>query len=177
MLDRRTALKQFLIVSVGITFLPYCKSDKKASIALDQINISAEDEEILAELSETIIPATDSPGSKDLMAHLFVLKMINDCAKKEEQEKYIQGLADFRDFTQSEFNKSFTACSAGEKAEVVSSLEKIKDEESDLAFFYKVQKRRTVHAYTTSQYYLTQIENYKLVPGPNFQGCVPVESL
>ncbi len=49
---------------------------------------------MLAELAETILPKTDTPGAKDLAAHLFALKMVDDCYTKTNQEKYMKGMKD-----------------------------------------------------------------------------------
>lgn len=61
----------------------------------------------MAELCETILPATDTPGAKDLSAHLFVLKMIDDCYKKDHQQQFSNGLKDFKDKTKQDFDKGF----------------------------------------------------------------------
>lgn len=48
-------------------------------------NISGTQKKLLGELSETLIPASDTPGAKDVSAHLFALMMIGDCYKKEDK--------------------------------------------------------------------------------------------
>jgi hypothetical protein len=40
--------------------------------------------------------------------------------------------------------------------------------------FYKTTKRHTVQAFTTSKQYMTEVRHYKIVPGSNFKGCVPL---
>ena len=73
-LNRREALKQFVFVSAGMALIPSCMQDRsKSSMLLKKINISSADESMLAELSETILPKTATPGAKDISAHLFVL--------------------------------------------------------------------------------------------------------
>jgi hypothetical protein len=171
--NRRAAIKQFLIVSVGITFLPHCKGENKPSIALRNLDINGDDENLLAEVSETFIPATNTPGAKDLSAHLFAMKMLDDCYRKEEQEKFITGLKDFEKLVKQKTGKSFTACTATERESVLNDMDKRKTEDA-LSYFYATQKHLTIQAYTTSKFYLTQVHEYKLVPG-KFSGCVPVK--
>lgn len=175
LVDRRSAIKQFLIVSVGITFLPACKGENKPSIALKNLDISGDDEALLAGLSETLIPTTDTPGAKDLMAHLFALKMVDDCGTKEDQQKFLRGMRDFEKMLKEKTGKSFTSCSAAERESVLSDLEKKQNKDDDLSFFYGAQKGLTVQGYTTSKFYLTQVHEYKLVPG-KYHGCVPVKA-
>jgi hypothetical protein len=51
-----------------------------------------------------------------------------------------------------------------------------KEEPDDVAAFVKSTKRLALQGYMTSQYYLTKVQPYKLVPG-KFEGCIPVASL
>ena len=58
--SRRSVLKQMALVSVGIALVPSCMEDRsKASLLLKNLNISAADEAMLAELCEIIIPKTN----------------------------------------------------------------------------------------------------------------------
>jgi hypothetical protein len=94
--NRRVAIQQLLLIWAGCTLLPSCLHDEeKVSVPLKLIHIEPADERMLAELTETILPKTDTPGAKDLAAHLFALKMVDVCYTKENQEKYIQGMKDF----------------------------------------------------------------------------------
>ena len=172
-LSRRSVIKQFLVVSVGITFLPACKGENKPSIALKNLDINGDDEKLLAEVSETIIPKNDSPGAKDLSAHLFALKMLDDCYRKEDQQKFVSGLNDFEKLVKQKTSKSFINCSAAEKESVLNDLDKRKADDA-LSYFYATQKNLTIQAYTTSKFYLTQVHEYKLVPG-KYKGCIPVK--
>ena len=171
--NRRAVIKQFLVVSAGITFLKACKGENKPSIALKNLDINGDDENLLADVSETFIPKTDTPGAKDLSAHLFALKMLDDCYKKEDQQKFVNGLSDFEKFVKEKKGKSFSACSIPERESVLNELDKRKSDD-DLSYFYSTQKNLTVQAYTTSKFYLTQVREYKLVPG-KYKGCVPAK--
>src|SRR5450432_3257227 len=94
--NRRHAIKQFVIVSAGIALIPSCMHNtSKASVILKNLSIDGDQEKMLAELSETIIPATTTAGAKDISAHLFVLKMMDDCYSKEDQQKFMKGMEIF----------------------------------------------------------------------------------
>jgi len=89
--NRRIAIQQLLLIWAGVALLPSClQNEQKVSIPLKMIRIDPDDESMLAELAETILPKTDTPGAKDLSAHLFALKMVDDCYSKVNQEKYIR---------------------------------------------------------------------------------------
>lgn len=176
-MQRRTLLKQMLCVAGGVVFLPSCLHHTgKASILLKQLSIDGDQEALLAALSETIIPTTDTPGAKDVFAHLFALMMVDDCYNKEDQQKFTGGLKAFEAKTKKDFNKSFVDLSPTEKEGLLTQLEANKGAKDDLSFFYAATKKLTIQAYTTSKYYLTKVQVYELVPG-RYHGCVPVKKI
>ena len=163
------------MISAGAALLPSClQEEKKSSLALKNIKANGDDEEILSELGETIIPKTNTPGAKDVSAHLFALMMVDDCYAPDKQEKFVKGLKGFKDLTKKKFDKSFAECTPAERTAIINSVESKKDIPEDVDFFYNTMKRLTVQAFTTSQYYLTKVHVYQLVPG-KFYGCVPVK--
>ena len=171
-INRRSAIKQFIILSAGVALLPSCKSNKKVSL-YNNIVIDEDQQAMLAEVAETIVPKTDTPGAKDLSAHIFALQMMNDCYNTEDREKFVKGMQQFADNVQKEYKHSFVQCSIAEKEAILKAAEARKDAKDDAQFFYTTLKRLTVQAYTSSQYYLTNVQVYKLVPG-KYIGSVAV---
>jgi len=176
MLNRRLAIQQLLLIWAGAALLPSClHNEQKVSIALKEIQIDRDDENMLAELAETILPKTDTPGAKELSAHLFVLKMVDDCYQKTDQVKYIQGMKDFETFVKSKTDKTFTENGTEEKLAMVAEVNQQKPDSSNMTYFYQTTKGLTVEAYTTCEYFLTKIRGYKMIPG-KFQGCIPLKT-
>ena len=174
-MDRRSSIKTLFIISAGTALLPSClQEDEKPSVSLQKIKINKKEENLIAELSETIIPKTDTPGAKDLSAHLFVLMMVDECASPDEQKQFEKGLKEFDTFSKKKFDKPFLECSATERTEILKSIEEKKGVPENVSFFYDAIRWFTLTAYTTSEYYLTKVHEYKLVPG-KFYGCVPVK--
>ena len=176
-MNRRSGIKTLIIISSRElpSCLPvYSKTKKKSSLSLKNIKIDDKEEELLSELSETIIPKTNTPGAKDVSAHLFALMMIDDCYPPDGQDKFVNGLKQFDELTKKKFDKSFVKCTPSERTEILKSIESKKDIPENVAFFYSTIKRLTVQAYTSSEYYLTKVHVYQLVPG-KFYGCVPVK--
>jgi hypothetical protein len=175
-ISRRTAVKNFLMLSAGVVFIPSCLQEKgKASIVLNNIDIDAGDEKLLSEVCETLIPKTDTPGAKDISAHLFVLKMLDDCTAKEDQQTILKGLDGIDKMADKKFDKSFVKCSPQQRQELFKAIESKQDVPAEVDQFYKSVKKLTIQAYTTSKYYLTNVKVYELVPA-RFHGCVPVGS-
>ncbi len=172
--NRRTVIKQFLFVSAGAAILPACFQDDKgkSSVLLKNFQLNGQQEKTLEELTETIIPATSTPGAKAVYAHLFVLKMMDDCYRKEDQQKFIKGLGQFEKAALQKYSASFAKCSKAQREEMVAGINGKKDIDPDLSFFYENTKRLTIQGYTNSKFYLTNVQVYKMIPG-RYKGCVP----
>lgn len=171
-ISRREALRQFAFVSAGMTLIPSCMQDRsKSALLLTKIKVSKDDEAMLAELCETIIPKTDTPGAKELSAHLFVLMMVDECTKKEQQDEFMKGMSAFNEFNQQINNKKFLDANQEERISVLKKILLISDEKSLVLSFFNDVKKRTIQAYTSSEFYLTKVQIYELIPG-RYHGCI-----
>ena len=171
-ITRRVAIKNLLIVTAGVAILPSCFQEN-TTVKLKNLDISRAQEEVLASLTDAIIPKTDTPGARDIAAHLFVLKMIDDCYSKEEQETFTKGFKEFDRFTTDKFKKSFNELKALQKKELLTQLEKNEGNPEAVKSFYQSAKSLTILGFTTSKYYLTEVKNYNIIPG-TYQGSVHV---
>lgn len=172
-IQRREAIKQLFCITAGMALIPSCMNDRsKSGILLSKIIISAAEENMLAELCETILPKTLTPGAKDLSSHLFVLKMVDDCRKKEDQDRFISGMKAFQERCKSSAGKDFVGSTMDQRNTVLASILADKDEESDLKYFFKTVKGLTIQSYTASEFFMTKVQVYELVPG-RYHGCVP----
>src|SRR6185295_2251084 len=93
-MNRRAAIRNFVVFSAGVALIPSCMQEGKSrpSVTLKNIPLTGEQEKMLAALTETILPKTNTPGAADLASHLFVLKMVDDCYEKSDREKFIKGM-------------------------------------------------------------------------------------
>src|ERR1700693_5168461 len=106
-MNRRTVIKNLALVIGGAALLPSClRHNGGPSIHLKHLNISADQENLIGDVCETIIPKTDTPGAKGLNLHLFVLKMLDDCYKKKDQQAFMAGLVEFTDLVKKRYNKT-----------------------------------------------------------------------
>ncbi|WP_083934925.1 gluconate 2-dehydrogenase subunit 3 family protein [Segetibacter koreensis] len=176
-ITRRNAIKHCLMISVGAAIVPSCMQEKsRPAIVYKHLSIDGSDEKLITEVSETIIPVTDTPGAKDTYTHLFVLKMLDDCYTKEQQQQFLKGMKEFEKISQKKFDKSFVDCNVLQREELIRNNINSKEVSEDVSAFFNIMKKLTVQGYMTSKYYLTNVQVYKLVPG-KFHGCVPVTSL
>lgn len=160
-MDRRQVIRHFLVVGTGLAFLPSCVyKEGKVSIQLKSIQINPDQESFLKQLADAIIPPTDTPGAAELGSHLFALKMVDDCFEKQEQDKFMAGLKKLQG-------------KEPDPAALMSAAEQGKDE--DALAFMKAFRRLVIQGYTQSEYVMTNLLPYQLVPG-KYYGCVPVDS-
>ena len=175
-MKRRAAVKYLFMIAGGTAVLPSClHKENKASILLKNINIEAEQEKMLAEFAEALIPASATPGAKDTYAHLYALRIIDDCFEKDAQQKFSNGLKAVEDMTQKEHNTSFASASPAQRAQILTALEGKKASE-DAQTFYSLMKNLTIQGYLTSKPVLGNIFHYELVPG-RYNGAFPVKTI
>lgn len=179
-MNRRTAVKNLAFIASAATLLPAClhetKREPKASVALKHLDVSASQEKLLAEVCETIIPRTHTPGAKDLGVHLYVLKMLDDCTEKKEQQAFMAGLGQLEEASQRQYKQAFSASSAPQKLQLLQSIEQQKNQPAELVSFFHTAKRLAVSGYTNSKYFLTNQIVYELVPS-RYNGYFPVKDV
>ena len=172
-INRRSAIKYFVIISAGAALLPTCKPSPKKISTYNNIPIDEDQQALLAEIAGTIIPDNNTPGAKGVSAHIFALQMLNDCYEQEDRDRFLKGMQQLRDDVKKNYGKSFIECAAGEREKIIANINAQKDSKDDAAFFYNTLKHLAIRGYTGSKYYLTTIDIYQQVPG-KFKSSVPV---
>lgn len=159
-----------MIFAGGIYLLPSCSGDPaRASIQLNNIDISAKEEALLAEIAETIIPkTTNAPGAKDMNLHLFAMKMVDDCHSKKEQQEFVASLRSL------EKKSMFTDLDAVKRNSFVNELLEDEKTPEELKVFMQITKQRVVQGFVNSKFTMTGLKQYELVPG-RYNGYFPVE--
>jgi hypothetical protein len=175
-MKRRSAIRYLFVIAGGTAVIPSClHKESKASILLKNINISLEQENMLAEFAETLIPASATPGAKDTYSHLFALRMLDDCYEKEEQQKFTKGLKAVEDMVKDGYNTTFAKASSAQRADILTTLEAKKGPDA-AQDFYKLMKNLTIQGYLTSKPVMGGIFNYELVPG-RYNPAYPVKTI
>lgn len=175
-MQRRIAIKYLFIVAGGTVVLPAClhKADK-ASLLLNNIDINADQEKTLAEFAETLIPKSATPGAKDTYAHLYALRILDDCFDKEAQQKFSKGLKDVEEMVKKTHSTTFLNASVAQRTDILNTLE-AKKASDDALHFYRIMKNLTIQGYLTSKPVLGDIFHYELVPG-RYNGAFPVKTV
>ena len=140
-------------------------------------------EALIADLAETIIPGTDTPGAKAAMAHITVISLIRQTADRKTQNIFIDGLKDVESYSSGHYNKPFTALTATQQQEIVGHFRdagknyggmigKLKNKFIGKSFFHILKEYSTI-AFCTSKPGATQTLAYDFIPGA-YRACVPL---
>jgi hypothetical protein len=156
---------------------------------------------LITEISDIIIPTTDSPGAKAAGVGPFVAMMMNECYPEKAQKAFVDGLDDVEDRSKSKFSKSFMELSVAQRNEVIKSIadetvqkrkedkEKEKKDADKQAttvkskgtndpvknvYFFQLMRDLTLLGYFSSEVGTTKALAYVQVPG-RYEGCTDLK--
>jgi hypothetical protein len=186
-MDRREALRRTAMLMGGALSAPAIVGIMNGCTAKPTIDwkpefLSNEQGAVITRLADIIIPATDTPGAKDVGVPGFIDKMLKDVFSKEEQQKFLDGLKAFEDRAKRETGDTFTELDAEEQVSFVTTVHN-EDVQSYASSrnsrppaprpFLLSVKELTMLGFFTSEAGATQVLQYQAVPGA-YKGCVPV---
>lgn len=131
------------------------------------LDVSDQQEALLADVADVIIPATGTPGAKAAGAEKFITRVVRDCFVIDEQKKFYDGLSKVDALSKEVYGKGFSALDTAQKNDIVK-----KTTVSDKPFFLQM-KGLTVTGYFTSEIGATQALDYLPIPG-RFEGSWPM---
>jgi hypothetical protein len=168
-MNRRKAIQRVALMMGGVLAAPLMAGVMgQITNTGESIIVSAEQEAFLAEVADIIIPTTDTPGAKAAGVEKFIVRVMRDCYKKEDQEKFYAGLAKLDADSQAKFGKGFVGLDLPQKNEMVKL-----STTTDKPFFQRM-KELTVTGYFTSEIGATKALEYLPIPG-KFEGCIPLK--
>ncbi len=183
LIDRREALrKTALLMGAAVSasaltgILQGCKAAPELTYKPD---FFTEDQaRLISEVAEIIIPKTDTPGAKDAGVPGFIDQMLKECYKKEDQDEYLKGLAEFDAAAKAAYGDTFNECDAKQQTEFVlaqhaDAIAKSKADPSMKRPFILATKELTLLGFFTSEPGATQVLQYEAVPG-SYKGCIPL---
>ena len=125
------------------------------------------EQETLASVVDTIIPAGNSLGALSVGVDKFLQKLIDDCFEADVQNNVKKQLAALNT------GKHFSQLTQKERETLLLQL----DSSSDTAQkdFFKLMKSETIRGFNTSKEVMLQHFKYKIAPG-HYYGCVDVKA-
>ena len=130
---------------------------------------------LVADITETIIPKTDTPGALDAQVPRFIDIMVNDIMPEEMQNALLAGLDSFQEACKAATGKIFQDLAPEEKvAELSKAEEEAMNSETPGPSFFSLMKQLTMAGFFTSEVGATQALNYVKIPG-KYEGCIDLE--
>ena len=176
-MDRRKALKNLGILTGGLVLIPSCDfTEEQVTLSLNKLKIKASEEELMKELVSSIIPEGDLPGAGSINVQDFVWVMVDDCLDRESQSKFLNGLKSFDKHIKKITGNSFNSLNQKEREDVLNSLINDPQEDTeDLKLFVSITKQFTSFGYMKSEYIMTEVMPYKLIPG-TYGSCETIDN-
>jgi asparagine N-glycosylation enzyme membrane subunit Stt3 len=189
-MDRREAIKRAALLVGGSIMMPDILKAWNAPHIIENpfFKITVAQEALIAEIAETIIPTTSTPGAKAAGVPAFIIKMLADCYEKKTSDDVMNSLTAFDAGCKEKYGKTFVELGEAERIEALKAAEKKayldrdkykKDTQSwgnttieQAQPFFFIMKNLTATGYFTSEIGATQALRYEAVPG-RYDGNFP----
>jgi hypothetical protein len=177
-MNRREAV-QYIGLLLGGTlvgssaFLTGCKTENKSTKAFTDEDIS-----YLDEISDTILPATATPGAKAAKVGRFMTVMVNDCYDENDQKVFHEGMEKLNDFSEKTYDKPFMKITPEQRHDLLVKLDSEQKEymtnkkKEEPSHYFRMMKELTLLGYFTSEIGCTKARRYVESPG-KFVGDLP----
>lgn len=204
-MNRRDALMRVAALTGVAMTLPALADTLEASAARRTLTgmpvfFTADQDATVAELAETIIPTTSTPGAKAAKVNEIIDVLLKDCYKEADQKRFLEGLAQTNKLSQDDYGKAFAQLDSAQRIEIVKKLEADAKQQkaqkvnmqtagaqadaqaprergksgNNGSPFFTILKDLTLTGYFTSEIGATQALEYVAVPG-RYEGCVPLK--
>ena len=204
-MNRRDALMRVAAIAGTSLALPALAETLEASATRRALTgkplfFTADQDATVAELADTIIPTTTTPGAKAARVNEVIDIILKDCYKADDQQRFVDGLTQTNKLSQDAYGKAFVQLDPTQRIEIMKQLEaddkkqrmamtsgkevaKVENAQKDLQMpeakksytpFYSILKDLTITGYFTSEVGATQALEYIAVPG-RYDGCVPLK--
>ncbi len=139
---------------------------------------SAADIEYLAEIADTILPETGTPGAKAAGVGPFIALMVKDTYYPADQDIFTQGLATLNDACLEECGAAFMDAAPEKRLSLLERIDREQHEymesraEDAPVHYFRMLKELTLLGYFTSEIGYTQAMRYAETPG-RYDPCAP----
>jgi len=185
-MQRRDALKRITWMSGGVLSAPIvsgilqgCQADTDPDWIPQAL--TEDQATLVAEICETIIPKTDTPGAKDAFVHRYIDIMLQDLFEEEDKNRFMAELDEFAQAAKEKYGKAFEKLEEAQKIEMLQTYESAaqtetvaqRGSEPETPFFTAI-KQLTLAGYFTSEVGCKENLVYVKIPG-KFEACQPLE--
>ncbi|MEY4937747.1 MAG: hypothetical protein RIS64_4106 [Bacteroidota bacterium] len=176
-MNRREAVRRVALMMGGTFFVPDF-ADALNNLIPSNVDFTwtKAQEVLIAEIADTIIPTTNTPGAKAAGVDKFVLKMMADCYEKEVSAKFMVDILKTDTDAQTTFKKAFAECNTAERTQLLKVVEsefsEARKQKSKDLNYWGIMKELTMLGYFTSEIGCTQALRYEQIPS-RYDGNMP----
>jgi len=178
-MQRRDVIR-VLGATLAIPFLP---RSAEAGIALGERihrqpgevsfrTLNREQQALVTEIAEIIIPETDTPGATSVKVPEFIDLILTEWASDDERSVFLAGLADIDARASALGAPRFVEQTAARKTELLTALDAARADTKGAGFAFARLKGLTVYGYFTSKPVQERVLKTKMF-FPSYQGDVP----
>jgi hypothetical protein len=169
-------------VSISEIFIS-CQNDAK--LDWKPIFFTNNQAALIAEIAETILPKTQTPGAKELAVPQFIDKMVFETMDEASQKDLLRGMEGFEKTVKENYDLDFLSLNYQQKTEFLNKLDKEKprsgmsmwginlEPDAPKPTFFKIIKSLTIFGFYTSEEIGRNVLSYDPVPG-EYIACMPL---
>lgn len=172
-MNRRDSLKKLILTSGALASLPAWAREWHVNDLNTASSFSPLEQDLLASVADTIIPAGHGIGALSVGVGKFLQKLFDQCYDQAVQENIRVKLAGLETAARTVQGKSFAECDQQQRQDLLLKLSDSGDK-SDKDFFDLV-KSETIRGFNTSREVMVNHLHYKPVPG-HYYGCVDIKA-
>jgi hypothetical protein len=160
----------------------------QASYALHTLN--PHQNATVVQMTDLIIPATDTPGAKAAKVNEFIDLILTEWAEDEDKKHFLDGLTDVDKQSNTLFGKDFVDASTEQQVALLHAMDDVaaserggrqmragntvpRHDQQLKGNFFNVFRGITLHGYYTSEIGFKQELKLEIIPGAQ-HGCQPV---
>jgi hypothetical protein len=192
-MDRREALKSVALLmggAISVTTMGALFESCNHAPGKAKALFSPDQQLLVTELADLIIPTTDTPGAKAAGVGPFITMMIGECYPEKAQKIFVDGLEDIEKRAKNQFSKNFLALTHDQQTAILKTIAdetvKAKADEKKKAdadqpktidafnkapkkkgdpYFFQLMRELTMLGYFTSEIGASKALVYLPVPG------------
>lgn len=178
-MDRREAISRIGIILGGTVIGSSMFIKSGCTSTPDQVNklFTKKQIKLLNDVSETIIPATDTPGAGAAQVGEFIAVVVTDCYSSRDQNIFLGGIDELSEMCRQKFNMGFEQCDKTQRNELLAVLDAEQEmymankKDENPAHYFRMMKELTLLGFFTSETGATQALRYIKIPA-KYEGCI-----
>ena len=177
-MNRREAIRATTALLGGVLitsngFLVACSRERAEAASTSGV-LSAEDQALIEEIADTLLPTTAaSPGAKAAGAGGAINLLVTDCWEPEKAQRVVDGLKQFRQTSTAKGGGEFATLGVAKREALLRDIDAEAQGKGD-AHYFNLVRELALQAYFSSEIGMTKARRWIMIPG-KFVGCMPLK--